>query len=359
MIKGLRIIRNKKWIEILLHVAGWMLFLTLPYILRSNRMAVPKRHLTLPPAGFPPMEPEHFNVMHYEPMIFNLLMIPLFYMNIAYLIPRLFLKRKYAAFFALQIGIVIVLNFISNWLHTLLTPEMPGMKMGIPIFLYILTTSFAVCYCLVRKNIDDEQKQKERENESLKSELLFLRWQISPHFMFNALNNMVALSRVKSDKLEPMLIRLSTLMRYMLYDTDEKRVSIHKEIEYLQSYIDLQSIRFGSELDITCDIQVQDDVNVLIEPMLLIPFVENAFKHGTGIVAKPFIHLLMNVSNEKLSFSIRNRFVPALSKDDEQAHGIGLINVRRRLNLLYGDNFTLDILENEDLFVINLNIYVK
>jgi sensor histidine kinase YesM len=358
MIKRLRA-KSNRWIELTLHVAGWALFLLLPYLLRSSRANAPRPPKRLRPPEHLGPDIEQLNRIHYEPLIFNLLMIPLFYINVVYLVPKFILKRKYLSFLAIQIGIVVCLNFIGDWLHSLLAPGIPSMKMGLPIFLYLLLTSFAVCYCLVKQNIEHEQKQKEKENENLKSELQFLRWQISPHFMFNALNNMVALSRVKSDKLEPMLMRLSTLMRYMLYDTDEKRLPIRKEIEYLQSYIDLQTIRFGSDLNMISNIDIEDNVDVTIEPMLLIPFVENAFKHGAGIVDKPLIHMSMRITNDKLSFSIRNRFVPGVKEDDEQGHGIGLANVRRRLNLLYGDHFSLDTSEIEDLFLVNLIIHFR
>lgn len=353
MIRKLSAIGNSRWLAIMLHVAGWTLFLTLPYLLRSSGVNAPRRPRLMPP---PESDINPFGRMSYEPLLFNVLMIPLFYLNVSYLVPRFLLKRKYLQFLLIQVAIMVILHFAGNFVRSIMAPEFPRMRMGVPIYIYILITSFAVCYCLIRQNMENEKKQKEKENENLKSELLFLRWQISPHFMFNALNNMVALSRVKSDKLESMLIRLSTLMRYMLYDTDERKVSINTEIEYLHSYIDLQSIRFGDEVRLIRDIRVEDNVNVLIEPMLLIPFVENAFKHGTGTVAQPFIHLIMDVSQESLSFTIRNSYKPGASDTGDQTHGIGLANVRRRLNLLFAEKFTLDVQKDDTWFLVTLKI---
>src|SRR5205085_9613351 len=145
--------------------------------------------------------------------------------------------------------------------------------------LFFLAASTA--YCLVKDRIHNERIAHEKQTENLKTELSFLHSQVRPHFMFNIMNNMVALARKKSDILEPSLIKLSALLRYMLYETDEK-VPLKKEIEYLQSYIDLQRQRFGNTVHIRTSMQ-EEEQHYEIEPMLLIPFVENAFKHGTGM----------------------------------------------------------------------------
>lgn len=352
-------VRDSKWVELVLHIAGWTLFFALPYLLRTTQGKPPR-----PPMGFPRhdkfgLEPGELDHFHYQPLFYNVLMVPLFYMNIRYLVPRYLIRRSYLSFFSIQTGIIISLNFVSQLFLNSMNPGMPGVKLGLPVFLYVLITLFAICYCLMKQSTDSERKQKEKENENLKSELQFLRWQISPHFMFNALNNMVALARIKSDKVEPMLMRLSTLMRYMLYDTDENKVPIRKEIEYLQSYIALQCIRFGEELQMIAEIHIDDGVDVLIEPMLLIPFVENAFKHGTGIIAQPVIHVTMNVTNERLIFSIKNKYLQFQFGNNDDTHGIGLHNVRRRLNLLYGEDFVLDVKHTDDWFLVSLNIIFK
>ena len=156
------------------------------------------------------------------------------------------------------------------------------------IFLFILACSTA--YKTIRDKIISDQLVKEKETENLKTELSLLRSQVSPHFMFNVLNNMVALARKQSDQLEPSLIKLSSLMRYMLYETDEEKVSLEKETEYLQSYIDLQQQRFGKKVIINVTM-CQADKMYDIEPMLLIPFVENAFKHGTGLIENAHIDI--------------------------------------------------------------------
>ena len=176
--------------------------------------------------------------------------------------------------------------------------------------------------------------------------------------MFNVLNNMVALARKQSDQLEPSLIKLSSLMRYMLYDTDGEKVSLEKEIDYLQSYIDLQKQRFGKNVVIqTAFTEIDGSYN--IEPMLLIPFVENAFKHGTGFMEDARIEIELRVKNSLLYFTVRNRFNIESEEVKDKTSGIGLTNVKRRLNLLYGNKQNLLISKNDGWFttLLQLNLH--
>lgn len=192
-------------------------------------------------------------------------------------------------------------------------------------------------------------------NENLKTELSLLRSQVSPHFMFNVLNNMVALARKHSDLLEPSLIKLSSLMRYMLYETGEEKVSLEKETEYLQSYIDLQKQRFGKKLAVNVTI-LPSDKQYDIEPMLLIPFVENAFKHGTGMIEDAYIDIEMQAASNVLHFTVKNKYDPASSEIKDNASGIGLANVQRRLELMHAGTHTLTIKKDKDTFVTSLLI---
>jgi LytS/YehU family sensor histidine kinase len=213
----------------------------------------------------------------------------------------------------------------------------------------------AFSYGMIRESIRKERIQKEKENETLKSELQFLRWQVNPHFLFNVLNNIVALARLKSEKLEPILIKLSTLLRYMLYEASETKISINKEVEYLQSYIDIQCLRIDKETVVTTKFDVFGN-SYTIEPMLLIPLIENAFKHGIGLVQNPMINIEMEMNEGTLLFVIRNTYNKNLIKNDtDEPPGIGLLNVRRRLELIYKDKHTLDIDAN-GVFTVTLKI---
>jgi len=208
---------------------------------------------------------------------------------------------------------------------------------------------------MIRDKMEADKLIKDKETERVKTELSLLRSQVSPHFMFNVLNNMVALARKQSDQLEPSLIKLSSLMRYMLYEADEQKVPLEKEIEYLQSYIDLQQQRFGKK--VVVNVLLNDaDKNYDIEPMLLIPFVENAFKHGTALIESPQIDIVLKARNNVLEFNVRNKYREAPEEVKDNSSGIGLANVKRRLNLLYDKDHSLDIHKNGEWFSSSLQL---
>jgi hypothetical protein len=222
----------------------------------------------------------------------------------------------------------------------------------------LMAILLSVCYRIIIDNRAKQQLLKERETQHLKSELTFLRSQISPHFMFNVLNNLVALARKKSDSLEPAIVSLSQLMRYMLYESDDYKVSLSKEVDYIKSYISLQMLRFGNAVKTNVD--VKNDVDIYtIEPMLLIPFVENAFKHGTGTLETAVINISLSVDEVKrlMHFSVTNDVGPADDSKDSSS-GIGIANVRRRLAILYPDKHELTISNTPDQFTVDLTIYL-
>jgi LytS/YehU family sensor histidine kinase len=230
-------------------------------------------------------------------------------------------------------------------------------------FLFFLAGSTA--YRLIKDRIYNERITREKETENLKTELSFLRSQVSPHFMFNIMNNMVALARKKSDLLEPSLIKLSAQLRYMLYETQE-RVSLQKEVEYLQSYIDLQKQRFGNNVSIKSCME-KIDKEYEIEPMLLIPFVENAFKHGAAFVTKvpgsdlvlynvAEINIELTAEKNELRFIVKNRYNANPDEPKDETSGIGLTNVKRRLDLLYRNRHSLHIEKKDGWFIASLQI---
>jgi two-component system, LytTR family, sensor kinase len=197
-----------------------------------------------------------------------------------------------------------------------------------------------------------------KENENLKTELSFLRSQISPHFMFNVLNSVVALIRQKSDKLESVVIELSNLMRYMLYESDEESVSLKIELEYLKSYIDLQTQRFGDDIKLMINIPNSiPDRN--IEPMLLIPLVENAFKHGYDVIQDPQIKIDLEFVDTALVMTVRNKYLATTPLTKGRNAGIGLNNLQRRLNLLYPGNHSLVIQTHDSWFTVKFILKLK
>ena len=223
------------------------------------------------------------------------------------------------------------------------------------IFQLLFYAAIGTSYRLISDRMQEDEQIKEQENERLKSELSFLRSQISPHFMFNVLNSVVSLSRRKPEMVEPVVVKLSELMRYMIYETNDSIVPISKELAYLESYIDLQRIRFGDDIQINFKHEL-GPTSSSIEPMLLIPFVENAFKHGVGFIENPTIEIELKDSAKELTFHVANKKGATLNEKKDESSGIGLANVNRRLELLYPSNHELVIKESDSEFEITLTI---
>lgn len=338
---------QNKWVTVLLHAAAWIIWLLLPVLL-----APPNR------GAEPPYRTEFSEWQYYARFIMQLSWIGVFYLNSHLLIPRLAYKRKYWLF-AFFLILVLILTIAQSWLFFGIWGDSKHFSLprniiiNFLIYLFILTSSTA--YRLISDKINTERNNKEKETENLKTELSLLRSQVNPHFMFNILNNMVALARKRSEDLEPSLIKLSSLMRYMLYEADEEKVSLDKEIEYLQSYIDLQQQRFGKNVKLAQDFKKVDDT-YKIEPMLLIPFVENAYKHGTGMIENAQIEIELKAEKNVLHFTVRNKYNNQSNDNKDKTSGIGLTNVTRRLNLLYGKNHTLLITKKDHWFIISLQL---
>jgi len=328
----------------LFHALTWSVIFTLPFLMRTSNNDQHK-----PPPG------DDFLKFY---IVTSLIWIAFFYFNSLVLFPKVISKKKYWFYVVVQFFILFFISVLFNLLFNFLVKDSPY---NIPNFfvyntfpyLFILASSTA--YSMILDKIKSDKLMQQRVNANLKTELLFLRSQVSPHFMFNVLNNMVALARKHSDQLEPSLIKLSSLMRYMLYETDEDKVRLEKETEYLQSYIDLQQQRFGKNVCIKTSL-TEIDGNYDIEPMLLIPFVENAFKHGTGLVENAQIEIELRAKNDILHFSVRNKYNPLSQEEKDKTSGIGLTNVERRLSLLYGKNHTLLVNKNDGWFTISLQL---
>jgi LytS/YehU family sensor histidine kinase len=201
-----------------------------------------------------------------------------------------------------------------------------------------------------------QQHSLNLEKEKLEAELKFLKSQIHPHFLFNTLNNLYALTLKKSDKAPEMVIQLSNLLEYTLYSGKETEVGLNEELKQIRGYIDLEKLRFGDRLKITTDIEGNVD-RLMIAPLLLLPFVENSFKHGASTDLKtPFIDINVIVKDNLLRFSIRNSKGNESEKSEGYKEGIGLKNVKRRLELLYPRKHSLEIVEEHDTFSVGLTV---
>jgi two-component system LytT family sensor kinase len=342
---------SKKIITIIFHTLAWALFLSIPILFFSNLSG--EQH-----------SPYHGDFFGTPAIVSYLLFIGFFYLNAYYLIPSLLTKKKTISYIMTILILVILITSVNALISDLYrSPHLPQ-RSFMRLFMFRLfpcLSNFAIStsYRIIIDNYQREKKLKEKENETLKTELSFLRSQVSPHFMFNVLNNMVALARKKSDRLEPILIELSNLMRYMLYESDEEKVSVKKEIEYLKSYIDLQILRFGDDIKVDFNVIRNSVLDNYIEPMLFIPLVENAFKHGSGMIEHPEINVQLIINEETIFMRVINKFNNQSAEEKDNNSGIGLSNLKRRLNLLYPDKHDLVISDNNNQFIVTLNLHLK
>ncbi len=342
-------VKIKEYSTLLMHILAWAVIFMLPFIFTAESYD------------------ETEAVVHYKSDFYllntvtKIFWVLTFYLNSEILIPRFIYKKKYIQFTLFQACIFSIIMLMHGLLFNWIVVGEHNFHFFRSSSYNIISFLFTVIASLAYKTISDKSKSEaeahEKQRENLKTELSFLRSQISPHFLFNVLNNMVALVRLKSDDLEPTILKLSSLMQYMLYETDEEKVLLQSEVGYLQSYIDLQKQRFGKKLTLNVAFNVAENWHS-IEPMLLIPFVENAFKHGIGLVQNPVIDICLKADNNELNFSVKNKYIRTDDIKDKTS-GIGLANVKRRLALLYADNQQLTIDDVQGWFAVSLKLTFK
>ncbi len=232
----------------------------------------------------------------------------------------------------------------------------PSWLIWVNPLMYLVITLISLTIHFVRESFKNERQKRELIENQLTTELDFLHAQINPHFLFNTLNNLFSIAqRDKSEELATSISMLSGLMRYMLYDSKVTRVSLQKEIAHLRDFIGLGQIRFTkSELDVNLNVEGDAD-KVTIAPMILLPFVENAFKHGVRIEEESRIEISIKVTSEQIEFRCFN-FNYARDKESLESSGIGLENVKRRLALLYPGKHELKIIGTGESFEIHLRL---
>ena len=329
---------------VLLHILAWAILFSLPFIFAIQTEESAPRSLN--ERGF-----------LYLNTITKVFWVLLFYLNTSVLIPKLLYQRKLMLFMLAQLLLFAVIMSIHRLFFGMILTNLSFVLYRSAFynsFPFLFTVLSSIAFKTVSDRIKMDRAAGEKQRENLKTELSFLRSQVSPHFLFNMLNNLVALARIKSEELEPTIIKLSSLMQYMLYETDDEKVLLKSEVDYLKNYIDLQKLRFGNRLTVNMDLKLEEDWHA-IEPMLLIPFVENAFKHGTGMVENPIINISLKALDNELSFVVKNQYIHE-DKAKDKVSGIGLTNVKRRLELLYGKDQSLKIDKTDEWFTVTLKL---
>lgn len=289
-------------------------------------------------------------------------LITLTYVHLWYLLPRFFFKKKYLTYGVLVFVVLLLttlFRFIVGWeivnilgwdLKSEFTPDFFGGMFISGFFIVLITIPLR----LIENYFKKEELEQELKTQQLEAELRFLKAQVNPHFLFNALNNIYSLSFTNSSQTPEMILKLSEMMSYMLYDCKTEKVNLTSEINYLHNFIALQQLKKDGELNVEF-LTKGIFSNIYITPMLFIPFFENAFKHGNlEDTRNGWLKSEMKVENGSLFFSIRNTVLKENTKSEKG--GVGLENVRARLNLLYPNKHNLKIGKKGGIFGVEVEI---
>jgi two-component system, LytTR family, sensor kinase len=284
------------------------------------------------------------------------------YFNIYYLFPLYIRQRKLTMHLIWLLTTAAILTPIKTLVMVFISPTD-----GLKVYLienqhFIFLSTFFVgaassIYYILSDWINNQHEKQELANQTLQSELKFLKSQINPHFLFNTLNSLYALTLKKSDLAPEIVLKLSEMMRYMLYECNERSVPLEKEVNYLINYLDLEKLRHGKKININFS-QIGDIHNQQIAPLLFIPFIENCFKHGvSNQIAEAYVNINLDIKKDQVNIAIENSkhaVMPGVHM--KKSGGIGLANVKRRLDLLYPNTYKLDIDDTPIAYKINLNL---
>jgi hypothetical protein len=362
-------------IRILLHLVAWVILLGLPlYFIRRWHVG------------------RDFTWMYYINTVISGI---IFYANYLLLVPGFFFRPRRYRYYLSVVVLIVAFYFVSDISNKMvfryspdsarneqiarqradarrtLPPEEGGSNPARPsfrpnhppfremhLFNYTLTSIFLVFFSLglriLERQGEIEKVQKEMEKEKLNSELAFLKNQISPHFFFNTLNNIYSLAGINPADSQNAILKLSKLMRYLLYESDKGTATLADEIDFMNNYIDLMKLRMTDKVMLEISFP-EKNTNISIPPLLFIPFIENAFKHGISYREKSFIKINMSVADKEITFSCNNSI--SNGKEETGNHsGIGLENVSKRLNLLFPGRHDLKIRRSEKTYEVFLDI---
>ncbi|MBP7508004.1 MAG: histidine kinase [Prolixibacteraceae bacterium] len=306
----------------------------------------------------------------------------IFYVGYLYLVPRLYFRNKKVWYFVATVFLIIalywILYFVGRSYYIGLSrgpqfqemmkemspesmkprPFMEAFRIMNFSFTSILISGFALGLSYMDKHRYNEQKRKELEKEKLHSELAFLKNQISPHFFFNTLNNIYSLTTFDTPAAQESILKLSKLMRYLLYDSEHGETMLSNEIDFMNNYIALMKLRINPRVYL--EVSFPESYNdISIPPLLFIPFIENAFKHGISYKGKSFIKISMDINQGRLIFITENSIGSDNQPSDSAHSGIGLENVRKRLSLLFPEKHEMLVVQNDNSFIVTLNIEIN
>lgn len=319
-----------------------------------------------------------FALLLYQPLTWNIvlpyqfwikqglviiMLVAAFYINSVILVPLYLLKNRTGMYFLIIIGLIVAVYFLNNLFdsalnmhqlmdaatHKHIRPPKPGGKNHIfdfvIVFIMALVLGISTSITAIQKWQADIRLREALEQDKISSELSFLKAQINPHFFFNTLNNIYALTHVNADTSRKAIHQLSRMMRYVLYDTQHGTALLSQEIAFIKDYISLMELRLTDKVTVTFNSPAKVN-DMSVAPMIFLPFVENAFKHGISATAPSSILISVEQHAEKLELCVENSIYKDQNVNLEENKGIGLTNTLRRLDLLYAGKYTLDIQED-------------
>ena len=292
--------------------------------------------------------------------------IGLAYFNIYYLIPK-FLPKKYLQYIVIIcLGIFAAIGMrilLEGWFDISPNQTLTNSQYMLELFIgEVYVQGFVTAFKFLLDWGKNQRKMRMLEKANFKTELDFLRSQVQPHFFFNTLNNLYSLTLDKSDLAPETVLKLSELMSYVIYDGKQKKVHLSKEIAYIRNYLELERLRFGNKLKTSLNVNGTVHKHE-VAPLLLLPFIENSFKHGTTDgVGEMNIDITLDVHNNDVEFTVKNKKYDNLNAPAPNPYqhigynGVGIENIKRRLKLIYGQKYQLDISDNSDHYTVKLKI---
>ena len=349
-----------KWIKLSLHAIAWIIVIIIPLYLH-NAFGGGNLHRL------------------YEFYLHTLSAGIIFYVGYLWLIPKFFLQERQWTYVLILAGIIFITYYVASLVEENLLynpveearfmeamksingkektvhPPMKAFGFFNHFLTSVLLSGFAMGLGVMDKLKLNEKKQKEMEKEKLHSELAFLKNQVSPHFFFNTLNNIYSLIGIDGPTAQASVLKLSKLMRYLLYESEHGETMMSNEIDFMNNYIDLMKLRLSPRVDLQIAFP-NNYADFSIPPLLFIPFIENAFKHGGNHRDPSFIKIRMDIDSEEICFITENCIVKSGQVGDLQHSGIGLDNVKKRLALLFPGKHDLKIEKGETIFKVELSI---
>ena len=346
------------------HIPFWFCYHFLWWSLYLGSMQEVAQNLVLP----------HYAIKFSFYFIFQLIAI---FFNLYYLIPNFLARRRYIEYLLyLTLTILVTASFIVTGYYlggqfselSIEETYKVGSANFFALFKYnsldstIAAMALAMSIKLTKSWIESQRRQDALEKEKLETELKFLKSQFNPHFLFNTINSIFVLIHKNPDMASESLAKFSNLLRYQLYECNEHQIPLQHEISYLENFLELEKLRQESHLEVSCKVEGETGASLTIAPFILMPFLENAFKHvSQSKKTRNWISLSLKIEREQLFFTIRNSVKPANHQSNEVVDygGIGLKNVQRRLALLYPGKHELHIDRNEHQFDIQLTLQLK